>query len=119
MDLGVKREKNEAMPVTSPDVEMPDIIYPSFSLDGDKAKEFADQFPADLNDSMTVKAKIKLTGLRNDKYGSSLNFDILSIDGAKVTSEESGEEGDDTDSERAADGDYTNPAISRLMSRKK
>lgn len=116
MDLGTKRdESKESLPVrSSPD--MPDTLYPSFSLDGDKAKEFAEESKADLNSTITGRVKLKLTGLRNDRYGSSLSFDILSIDDMTI----SGDDGDgESDAEKATEGEYDNPAIARLMRHKK
>lgn len=80
MDLGKKVESpSEAIAPASP--KKPKISYPSFSVNDEVFDEFKKQYPeAKVGDEITVTAKLKVSGHREDEFGKSVTFDVTHIE---------------------------------------
>ena len=85
MDLGIEQTDTGLPAATVVErSSAPRIRYPSLSLDDTKAKEFLAATPSELGDTITATVKLKISGLREDQYGSSVTFDVLSLDTGKA-----------------------------------
>lgn len=103
MDLGTKRNKEGGLAPASP--KLPDKSYPSFTLNDKVAEEFCDEYTDyKIGDEVTAKVKLKLTSLRQDGYGHSVGFDVVSIDDVEGSGKSEGEEGKEKESEGGEDG---------------
>lgn len=93
MDLGTKRESLNGPTSPSP-TDSPKVSYPSFAIRDAKATEFLAANECELGDEHEATVKLRVTGVRADQYGKSVDFDVLSID---VTG--GGEDEDEDDAE--------------------
>lgn len=110
MDLGTKVEEgSNAIAAAPQSSDGPKVNYPGFSLNDDKVHEFLEEHPVTMGDTITFTGKAKVTGMSDQRYGQSLQFDLLSMDGVKKS-------GDDEDEEESP---FDNPAIGRMLRRKR
>ena len=78
MDLG--REMKSPEVSSSPvDAKNPKVTYPGFNLNDDQADEFRDDYKPALGDEFTCTVKLRVTSLRQDEWGNSIGFDMLSL----------------------------------------
>jgi|ERR1043166_4415591 hypothetical protein len=105
MDLGVKPEKpTEAVGPSLGTSEGPKIMYPSFSIPEKLMDDFLEAHPVEFEDEVTARVKLRVTGMRQEDYGSGITLSVLSIDNIKPISSESSDK-----------KDYPNPAVRRMM----
>ena len=99
MDLGVKRKEGGDVPVAS---DAPKVSYPSFTVRDDIAKQLMESLSCKLGDEVKGEVTLRCTGQRQDQYGSSLDFDVISLDTEG--------EGDDSGDEETKVLGYKRPA---------
>lgn len=109
MDLGTKRENSE--PSIAPGQDESGVSYPGFSLNDSKVKEFLEENPVTMGDVITFTGRAKVTGMSDQRYGTSLQFDLLSMEDCK-------KETDEQEEEEQGGSVFANPAM-RHMTRKK
>lgn len=117
MDCGMKHEST--MPAIPSQGDRPKIVYPAFDLRDDKAEEFLNQFPADVDDEFDAKVHLKVTGTRSDEYGQCVTFSVLKLEpsgqAAKsepLEKETKDEEATEKEAKPKAKG---NPAVEKMM----
>jgi hypothetical protein len=102
MNLGTKMKSTGSELVASTVEKEPKITYPSFTLNDEIAKAFLKECDCELGDEVTCTAKLKITRRSEDEFGSSIGFDVLSLDDISETEEtsESGDEQEPDDEEK-------------------
>ena len=106
MDLGSKRD-NE--PTVAAPQDAPEVCYPGFSLnEKEKIKEFLEEHPVTMGDVITFKGTAKVTGMSDQRYGTSLSFDLLRMDHCEV-------KGDEEEEEEHKGSVFHNPAMRHMM----
>lgn len=112
MDLGTKVEESSLPSAPAQVADGPKVNYPGFSLNDDKVREFLEEHPVTMGDTITFTGKAKVTGMSDQRYGTSLQFDLLSMDGVKKAGDEEEEEGEE-------ESPFHNPAIGKMLRRKR
>lgn len=102
MNLGQKG-KDLSGPVSISDSKNK-VSYPSFTLRDDVAKDFLASYDCKIGDELTATIKLKVSGLRQDQFGSSVEFEALDLD--NITKKGKKVEGKDA----AADDESKTPA---------
>lgn len=81
MDLGRKQESPEVATVAAQsESKEPKIHYPSVTLNDEAAKAFCKAHECEMGTEYCGTLKFKVTGKRDDSYGSSVTLDIMDID---------------------------------------
>jgi flagellar basal body L-ring protein FlgH len=126
MDLGRKRPES-AIGAAPQSRDTPEVIYPSFSIEEETAKEFRKAHPdLAVGDFLTFTVRSKVSSMHEsaERYdtGERVGFELHSMDGIKAATEEDEHGGETAESESAeteeSEGSTGNPAVDRLMKRK-
>jgi hypothetical protein len=78
MDLSTQEPDSISPPVSAGSREK---SYPGFTVSDAPAKELLEQ--VELETEITATVKLKVTRLSQDRYGTSVGFDVLDIDNIK------------------------------------
>lgn len=116
MNLGRKPETPETMVQAVASPKMPETIYPSFTLDNEIGKKFLEHYDLSMGDECEVKAKLRVSGLRDDQYGNSVTMEVVSVDHDDGEELEPGMEPSDEDKAetKPKKRSYSNPAVEKL-----
>ena len=81
MELGKKHESlgSMATPEKSNEKE-PKVTYPGFSLRDEHAAKFLDETEAKVGEEFAATVRICVTGLTDDSFGKSVQFDVIELD---------------------------------------
>lgn len=111
MDLG--REINHDVPSQAylPSGGKKHTSYPSFNLSDEIAKKFGAEYDCEVGDELTANVKLRVSGIREDEYGHSITFDVVSLDDVTETggADKEAEPGESDDEEEKTLG-YKRPA---------
>ena len=112
MDLGTKN-KSLGEPVSS---ESPKVTYPGFSLRDENVEKVKGDHDCKVGDEYSATVKLKVTGLRDDQYGKSIDFDVVDMDEFSPTAasgeSDEGSSNEESDSETKAFG-YDRKALEK------
>ena len=87
----------------------PETTYPSLTLNDDLATAFLKENEVVLGDEIEVPAKFRVSGLRDDNYGSSVTLDVLEIG--------EGEKDESAEEEAGEEKESSNPAIAGMIAK--
>lgn len=123
MELGTKSKGPEGLPSTAESSE-PKTSYPGITLRDDVADAFRKECPdCEVGEELTATVKLRVSGTRDDQYGKSVDFEVLSMDdisdedenspgneGAPGEAEAEPEEGDESEEKILG---YKRPKVSK------
>lgn len=93
-DLGTKAEKTPCL-----SEKMDEPSYPSFCVRDKAMEEFLGGNEVDVGDEFEVRMKVRVTGIRNDEYGKSLDMKVLESDDLELEPKKSKESDKDEDAD--------------------
>ena len=116
--LAISGKNGPKYPEPTPETDKPKVTYPSICFRDeafDGVKEALGEMPK-LGDEVTVALTMKVTALRDDQYGKSVDFDVLSVDGKAVEEGDGDDEYEEKEEAPMAEVKGTkNPAVKKAM----
>jgi hypothetical protein len=78
MDLGV--EQTTGPSAVSESEKKTKVVYPDFTLRDKVAKDQLSENECELGEEYTATVRLRTSALRQDEYGQSVSFEVLSMD---------------------------------------
>lgn len=81
IDLGIKPKKDKDCVPCLNEEKKDEPCYPSLCLDGENMEKFKEEAgDCKVGDEYEATVTIRVTGIRDDKYGKSLSFDVVGME---------------------------------------
>lgn len=115
MNCGTDR-KEPGNCCSEPVSDLPKTVYPSFAFTDEKADEFQEATPVQVDDVLEITGgKLKVSATEDGQFGKRLTFDVLELEVKKTGEEPPADEDAKTEGESEADG--MNPAMRKMMAK--